>query len=332
MNYTVLESIRNQSQDKLRDQFAVDVLMGLSDTEKKLSSRYLYDDEGSKLFSAITELKEYYPTACEFEVLNQHAEKIASLLEGIKFNLVELGAGDARKTKVLLKCFQKHQLQFQYVPIDISEGAMKDLTRSLDKEFPKLESSGVVGDYISSLQWISENLEGLNVVLFLGSNIGNFNRANQIGFLRRVWKTLNHQDYFFSGFDLKKDVDVLLHAYNDSQGVTRKFNLNLLKRINSELGGNFELSQFQHFGTYSPQRGAMESYLLSLKDQKVKINDLEREFRFRAYEPIHIEYSYKFLPSEVDSLAEETGFQVVENLFDSKRFFMDALWRVRKNI
>jgi uncharacterized SAM-dependent methyltransferase len=133
------------------------------------------------------------------------------------------------------------------------------------------------------------------------------------------------------GFDLKKDIDLLLRAYNDTGGVTRAFNLNLLTRINRELGGDFDVSKFRHFGTYDVFSGAMESYLVSMEEQSVFVRQIGRSFAFEAWEPIHTEYSYKYLISDIEKLATETGFQVLEHLFDSKRYFADSLWRVHKH-
>lgn len=330
MKYTVLNSHNEQSQDEFKQQFMLDVLMGFSATNKFLSSKYFYDDKGSRFFSQIMDCEDYYPTKCEEEILQVYKQQIAQQLPKTQFNFVELGAGDARKTKVLLAEFLESGLNFKYLPIDISEEAIRQLSGLLEKELPQLEYHGVVADYQSGLRWIRENTEGTNVIFFLGSNIGNFDRTNAIGFLRTIWNTMGNGEYLFTGFDLKKDIDVLLHAYNDRGGLTRQFNLNVLQRINEDLGGQFDLSQFQHFGTYNPLLGAMESYIISLKDQTVFIDDLSKEFHFKAFEPIHMEYSYKYLTSDVEFLANETGFQVVEHYYDKKKYFVDSLWKAKK--
>jgi dimethylhistidine N-methyltransferase len=246
------------------------------------------------------------------------------------FNLIELGAGDGRKTKVLLQELQKGGSDFEYLPIDISEAALKDFTSSLERDFKDLRCHGVVGEYLDALDWIAANKRGRNILFFLGSNIGNFNRSAATVFLRVLWKHLNKDDLMLVGFDLKKDIDVLLRAYNDKEGVTRDFNLNLLRRINSELGGNFDLSKFQHFGTYLPETGAMESFLISREKQEVHIKHLEKTFEFASYEPIHTEYSYKYHESDIQQLCIATGFEVRRNFYDDKRYFMDSLWKVCK--
>ena len=328
--YTVLRQPSENDEADFKNQFMLDVLMGFSATEKHLSSKYFYDSKGSRLFSQIMDAPEYYPSNCEHQILSSHKKQIAQHLSNQEFNFVELGAGDARKTKTLLKEFVDQGLNFKYLPIDISEEAILQLSELLDKELPDLSYHGVVGEYQEGLQWIHQNTTGTNVIFFLGSNIGNFDRTQAIVFLRTIWNTMNSGEFLFTGFDLKKDIDVLLSAYNDSEGVTRQFNLNVLERINNELGGRFDVSKFQHFGTYNPLKGAMESYLISLEDQDVYIDALAKEFHFKAFESIHMEYSYKYLPSDIDFLAKETGFKIVETFLDDKGYFADSLWQARK--
>jgi L-histidine Nalpha-methyltransferase len=180
------------------------------------------------------------------------------------------------------------------------------------------------------LKWLNHRHRRRNLVLFLGSSIGNFNHTRACFFLRSLWNALNHDDVVLIGFDMKKDIDLLLRAYNDSEGVTREFNLNLLCRINGELGGNFDLSKFRHFGTYNVSSGAMESYLVSQERQMVFIEAIGRSFLFEPWEPLHTEYSYKYLASDIDRLAEETGFEVKQHIYDSRNYFADSVWRVQK--
>lgn len=326
--YEVLTDL--ESTLTIQEAFARDVLIGLSSPRKRISSRYFYDSEGSRLFQQITELEEYYPTACEREVLECSRSEIAKLMGSGPFNLVELGPGDARKTKILFREFIQSKLNFRYVPIDISEEAMQDLMESLQKEYPRLEVHGLISEYMNAVNWLKKNDDRINFVLFLGSNIGNFNREESRIFLHSLWNALNHNDMVLIGFDLKKDIEVLLRAYNDSKGVTRKFNLNLLQRINKELGGNFDLSQFRHFGTYDVFSGAMESYLVSLREQDIFIREIGQTFHFDAWEPIHMEYSYKYLDTDIEMLARDTGFVLEKQFYDSRRWFTDCIWRVQK--
>jgi L-histidine N-alpha-methyltransferase len=240
-----------------RHTFALEVLVGLSDTRKYLPSKYIYDAEGSRLFVEITNLPEYYPFGCEVEVLSTHTDRISSVVKGEPFNLVELGAGFARKTHILLDYFSQNRFDFQYVPIDISESAMAGLVETVGKKYPDLTTRGLVSDYFAGLKYLNNRYDRRNLVLFLGSSIGNFTHAEARFFMKNVWSCLNHDDKLLMGFDMKKDIEKLLWAYNDPKGVTASFNLNLLHRINNELGGEFDVSKFRHFGTYDVFSGAM---------------------------------------------------------------------------
>lgn len=328
--YRVLHPRTFDGESLAREAFALDVLMGLSSDPKSLPSRYFYDDVGSALFSRIMDLPEYYPTACEAAILRTHGAEIARHVGGAPLRLVELGAGDGRKTGMLLRSFMDAGLELDYVPIDISEAAMKTLTQNLSRTAPSLRVEGLVTEYFDGLRWLARESGTRLLVMFLGSNIGNFNGPGQRVFLRTLWNALENDDMVLTGFDLKKDIDVLLSAYNDAQGVTSKFNLNMLARINRELDGDFALERFRHFGTYNVFTGAMESYLISLEAHDVHVNALNRTFAFRAWEPVHLEYSFKFLLSDVSALAAETGFEPVAEFQDDAGYFTDALWRVRK--
>lgn len=168
------------------------------------------------------------------------------------------------------------------------------------------------------------------MVLFLGSNIGNFSRPMALRFLRHLWHSLNPNDVVLIGFDLKKDLDILYDAYNDKKGVTKEFNFNVLDRINKTLNGNFDRKNYQHQGLYNVQTGAMESYLISQCEHEVYIKDLDKSFSFKPWEPLHMEYSYKYLESDIVDYATSTGFEVIENYKDNKGYFVDSLWRVIK--
>jgi uncharacterized SAM-dependent methyltransferase len=188
----------------------------------------------------------------------------------------------------------------------------------------------LVSEYFTGIQWINNRYTRPNFVLFLGSNIGNFTRAQSQVFLRNLWNGLNDGDLVLIGFDLRKNIDRLLAAYNDEEGVTAQFNLNLLRRINRELGGHFDVADFRHFGTYNVFSGAMESYLVSRAEQDVFIEHIGRSFAFHPWEPIHTEYSYKYLQSDIDELALSTGFRVKEHFYDARSDFVDSVWQVKK--
>ena len=317
--------------DPTRD-FAYDVLVGLSERPKRLSSKYFYDDTGSHYFQKIMDFPEYYPTDCEAEILRSHAEALtAQVAGGGPFNVVDLGAGDGKKTLILLEHLRQAGADFVYVPIDISEGAMRELVASVRAKMPGIRVNGLVCEYADGVRYLGqEQNERANLVLFLGSNIGNFNAVQARAFLRRLWSSLSDGDFAVVGFDLKKDIEVLLAAYNDKDGVTAAFNLNLLRRMNSELGADFDLNGFRHYGTYNVFSGAMESYLVSLEPQVVRVDALEQSFAFDAWEPVHTEYSYKYLRSDVEALARDTGFECVGRFEDARGWFADALWRVVK--
>ncbi|MCA9546394.1 MAG: L-histidine N(alpha)-methyltransferase, partial [Myxococcales bacterium] len=269
--YTVLDHADPVLADSPRRAFAEEVLVGLSERPKRLPSKYFYDDAGSRLFQDITELDAYYPTRCEREIFQAHHADLLDRFRRAPFNLIDLGAGDGRKTAVLLEYLIEKGADVRYVPIDISEEAMRIAVDAVGQRFPTLPISGLVADYFDGLRWLAHQTDRRNLVLFLGSNIGNFDKPRARAFLRRLWNALNPADRVLIGFDLKKDIEALLLAYNDPQGVTERFNLNLLERINRELGGTFNPDKFRFFSTYNVFSGAMESYLVSLVDQRVYI-------------------------------------------------------------
>jgi L-histidine N-alpha-methyltransferase len=310
--------------------FALDVLNGLSEIPKQLSSRWIYDDEGSRLFSQICELDEYYPTRTEAEILRNHTGDILERAGEDMLDIVDLGAGDGRKTNIVLEAATKQVKDIHYVPIDISEASTANLVRNTRAKFPELHVAGIVAEYFDGLHWLSSRIDRRKLVLFLGSNIGNFKRAQARVFLRQLWEALNDGDQVLIGFDLKKDIELLMAAYNDKQCVTAEFNKNVLKRINRELGGDFDLTAFQHFATYEVLSGAMESYIVSLKQQTVVIRELQSTFEFEEWEPIHTEYSYKYRQSDIEALALSTGFGIVDQFRDDKGWFVDSLWQVEK--
>ena len=328
--YRRLDGADLKDQQAAERQFALDVLYGLSAVPKRLSSKYLYDDRGSDLFAKITSLPEYYPTRCEKEILENHATDLARIMSAAPFDLVELGPGDGHKTQVLLQAFQTARCDFRYVPIDISEAAVRGLVETLSSRHPKLEVEGLVSEYFTGIEWLGRLQDRPTLVLFAGSNIGNFSRAEANVFLRTLWNGMNEGDRLLVGFDLKKDIDIMLRAYNDPQGVTRDFNLNLLDRINHELGGDFDLDRFRFYSTYEVAEGSMNSYLVSLDRQNVFIESIGQSFPFEAWEPLQTEYSYKYLESDIEMLARTTGFEITDRFYDPRRFFTSSLWRVHK--
>lgn len=311
------------------NQFAADVLTGFSSATKHLSAKYFYDDIGSELFRAISRHEDYYLTRTEYDILDAISNRLPGILDEKEIDIIELGAGDGHKSELIIDSFLEFGLTINFYPIDISGKAMNMLGETM-REKPNLSVHGLIGDYFDGLRFVRERSGKRQLVLFLGSNIGNFNRIQSQSFLRRLCDSLNPDDYLLIGFDLKKDIAELITAYSDSSNYTRDFNLNLLTRINRELGGNFDLSGFQHYAAYNPVLGAMESYLLALREQRVFIEALQRELFLSAFEPIHLEYSFKFLPADIEFLSHQTGCTIVENFADPHERFIDSLWQVKR--
>jgi dimethylhistidine N-methyltransferase len=312
-----------------RTQFADDVLNGLSGMPKSLSSKYFYDDEGTRLFRQIMKLPEYYLTRCELEIFTDQADAIfeAFAFGDTAFDLIELGAGDGTKTAVLIGHFLKQNADMSYSPIDISQEALDALSEKFDREFPSLRMNAMKGDYFKILRSLKDGAGRRKVLLFLGSNIGNFSRGQAIDFFRQLRGVMNDGDLMFIGFDLQKDPHVIAAAYDDPQGVTARFNLNLLTRINRELGGDFDTDKFVHYANYRPIEGSARSFLISREIQTVNIAALDRSFDFEQWEPIFMEISQKYSVSAIEFLARESGFEIEKNFFDTRRYYCDSLWR-----
>lgn len=315
----------------MNEQFARDVMHGLSDKPKYLSSKYFYDQKGDKLFQQIMELDEYYLTRCEYEILQNHKAEILDEItsKSSSFDLIEFGAGDGKKTKILLEYFLNQAADFHYMPIDISQNALSLLADDLKERLPELPLETLQGEYFEVLSKLEVAPDRAKVILFLGSNIGNFLRPVAQEFLAQLAKVLNQGDMLLLGVDLVKEPTLIARAYNDSQGITGVFNKNILARINRELGGNFDLDAFLHYPLYNPLTGTARSFLISKVAQTVSIGKLNAQFHFGAWEPIHTEYSHKYRLDELNELADGSGFETVSNYFDSKGYFTDALWKVR---
>lgn len=308
--------------------FAEDVLRGLSGTPKTLSSKYFYDDEGSRLFQEIMKLPEYYLTGCEKEIFLEQTDALFdSFANGDRaFDLIELGAGDGTKTAVLVDHFIKKGADISYSPIDISQEALDALSAKFSAEFPSLKMEPRNGDYLRILESLRNGNGRRKVLLFLGSNIGNFNREQALEFFRDLRRVMSAKDLLFVGFDLQKDPRVIVRAYDDDRGVTAAFNLNLLKRINHELGADFELEKFSHYAVYRPVECAARSFLISREKQSVHIAALDRTFEFEQWEAIFMEISQKYNLRMVEEIARESGFEVKQNFFDSRNYYCDSLW------
>jgi dimethylhistidine N-methyltransferase len=310
-------------------QFARDVMHGLSTTPKYLQSKYFYDEKGDSLFRQIMELDEYYLTDCEFEIFQNHKQELLHQFttDDNPFDLIELGAGDGKKTKVLMEYFLEQGARFTYKPIDISQNALNLLEQDLNQNMPDLSIETLQGEYFNVLSHIESVPGKRKVILFLGSNIGNFLKPVAEDFLTGLCNTLQVGDMLLLGVDLTKDPKVIAKAYNDSKGITREFNLNLLNRINRELKGDFNLENFEHFPLYNPISGTARSFLISKTNQTVTIDRLNASFHFEAWEPVHTEYSHKYRLTELSKLAQDSGFKIVKNYTDSREYFVDGLWQ-----
>ena len=312
-------------------QFAQDVNSGLSSENKFLLSRYFYDAEGDRLFQAIMSSPEYYLTDCEHEIFEQQGIEIATALAADgPFELDELGSGDGLKTRLLLDALHTIGADFTYRPVDISANSLQLLSDRLCHDRPWLKMNPIHGDYMQVLnegQLADESSPGpRKVIMFLGSNLGNYQQAQALAFLKLIKGTMRQSDALLIGLDLQKDPTVIRAAYNDAEGHTREFNLNLLTRMNRELGANFNLTTFTHAPEYDPASGAARSYLVSKQTQTVHIAALEKDFHFSEGEKIFMEISQKYNPQLINTLANGAGFQVDKQYQDSRNYFTDQVW------
>jgi dimethylhistidine N-methyltransferase len=314
----------------MNQSFADDLFKGLTNDPKYIPSKYFYDEQGSRLFQEIMHLPEYYLFDCELEIFRDNHEEILEKFAPNQepFELIEFGAGDGIKTKVLLKNFLKAKTEFKYLPVDISEDALDSLVANLKENFPQLEVEGLPDDYFIALKKLNLSSTKRKVVLFLGSNIGNFNYEQSIEFLSEVSKNLKPNDLLLIGMDLKKNPDIILEAYNDKHGVTRAFNLNLLNRINREMEADFNIAQFKHYPVYDPVEGGAKSYLMSRIKQTVHLKKLDLTIEFEPWEAIYTESSYKYTPYRIQKIAELAGFEVIKNFYDARNHYTNSLWKV----
>ena len=311
----------------MNNPFAEDVEKGLAARQKYLPSKYFYDEKGNALFIQIMQMPEYYLTDCEMEIFAEQSKDLIQAFEvqDEKFELYELGAGDGSKTIELIKGLDHSS--FKFIPIDISEHVLEILHDRLQEEVPDLRVETRQGDYFEMLGTISSPLK--KIILFLGSNIGNLTDVEARSFISRIASKMNPKDMFLLGVDLKKSARIILAAYNDPGGITRRFNLNLLERINKELGGTFDTKKFSHQPVYSSTTGYAISYLRSKCDQEVSIRDLSRSFKFRKGETIHMEISRKYDLKAIRRMIHGSGLELKKVFYDKKKFFGDILLEKR---
>jgi dimethylhistidine N-methyltransferase len=269
-----------------------DLTAGLSQSPKSIPCRFFYDDRGSQLFEQICDLPEYYPTRTEQAILAKNAEAIATLTGPC--DLVELGSGSSRKTRLLLTAYGDRQSPLFYYPIDISAGILRDSAMNLLADYPDLQVCGLAGTYEQALAQLPRKGALPRLLMFLGSTLGNLDPQECETFLKQVTQSLLPGDYFLLGIDLQKSVAVIEAAYNDTQGVTAAFNLNILQHLNERFVGDFNLQQFEHVATYEPNRHQIEMYLRSTTTQTVELKALGMEINLAAGELIGTEISRKF--------------------------------------
>ncbi|GAB2634994.1 L-histidine N(alpha)-methyltransferase [Belliella aquatica] len=306
------------------NQFLNDVISGLTSVQKTLPSKYFYDEKGSRIFQEIMALEEYYLPECEVEILQNSSQAILSEIQSDELDIIELGAGDGSKTVIFLKEAFKTGKSLTYIPMDISPDILEINRELIKSELPELKVKPIPGDYGHTSESLKER-KSPKLVLFMGSNIGNFPREKATEFIRFVNDLLQNGDFFLMGVDLKKNPHIIRAAYNDKEGVTKRFNLNLLERINRELDADFELSSFEHYGVYNPLSGSALSFLVSLQDQTVTISG--QKIHFEKFETINTEISQKYSLKELDQIGAQTGFSWDKHFTDEKGYFSLSLFR-----
>ncbi len=327
----------------LRAAFAADVTRGLQAQPKRLFPKYFYDELGSLLFAAICLLPEYYVTRAEDEIFARHAAEIVAMTGHAQLSLLELGSGSATKTRRIIEALLARQTQLLYRPIDISAGALETSARVLLQSYPSLQVEAYASDYDTALAHLRAEAERASaeaidkqpddgaacthtLALFLGSNVGNFDRAEAEQFLRNLRGVLRAGDALLLGADLKKDPARLIAAYDDALGVTAAFNLNLLARLNREFNADFDPRAFQHVAHYDEAHGRIELYLESRRAQVVRLPALELAVSFAAGERLHTENSHKYDLAELDQLAARTGFARTRTWLDEAQQFSSNLF------
>jgi len=298
-------------------EFERDVREGLSRKEKRLFSKYFYDEEGDKIFQEIMALDEYYLPEAELEILQTKAREIIAYFPYDQFDIIELGAGDGTKTVHFLSEILGMGRKIAYYPIDISPDILRVNRDNMKAKLPQLEVHEIAGDYFNNLHKLKTHSP--KIILFMGGNLGNYKNEEAINFLKLVGDNMQPGDLLIVGIDLRKNPKTILKAYSDSSGVTKRFNLNILKRINRELHGNFDLSNFDHYPYYNPVDGIAYSYIVSLKDQTINIQDYQ--VHLKRDELIQTEVSQKYSLEEIERLKDHSGFHSIHHILDHRGYF-----------
>jgi dimethylhistidine N-methyltransferase len=317
-----------ENQSARRDSFAQAVERGLAAEPFSLPCRFFYDAVGSRLFESICELPEYYLTRSEHEILARHAGEIAGRCPSPLF-LAELGSGSATKTRLLIEAFLRHQGSLRYVPVDISQSMLEESARALLADYHGLEITAIASEYGEGLRHLGKDTRLPKLIAWLGSNIGNFPRADAHHFVSGIRDAMSNDDRLLLGVDLRKDAHALWCAYDDAQGVTARFNKNLLARINRELGGEFDLADWTHRARIVDDGGRVEIGLVCRRDCEVRVAALGRSFRFARGDFIHTEDSTKYSARELAELASAASLRLDASWLDRDRRFCVALFAPR---
>ena len=304
---------------KIEQTFADEIASGLNRDSKYINPKFFYDKKGSDLFEQICGLPEYYPTRTEIEILKNLKSDLSKYLDA-SFRLVELGSGSSIKTRLILDIFAENQNKIEYFPIDISE-ILTESSELLQKDYADLHITGIIDTYEGGLEFIEKYDDKKNLIIFLGSSFGNFIPNEGKTFLQKINSTMKKEDLFLIGLDLVKGIQILENAYNDTKGITSKFNLNVLSRINDELDADFVLNNFEHFAKYNEQDQRVEMYLKSLVNQSVIISKANLSLTLKQGELIHTEHSHKYKISQIKELMDKTGFKIMQNWLDAKEHY-----------
>ena len=317
--------IHNNEDFIINNEFAKDVEKGLGDKQKHIPPKFFYDKNGSKLFEEICNQPEYYLNRIESLILKRSVDEIMNILGEKELSIIELGNGNSLKTRILLQPFLANLKKVCYFPIDVSLKMLKKSVKDLSKEYVNLGIFGICSDYVSGLMKINDfmkmknNIPKNKLIIFLGSSIGNFDPKEAKNFLYSLKRYIRQEDALLIGIDLEKDKTILDKAYNDKKGITAKFNLNILARINRELDGEFKLSSFEHKSFYSIHKHRIEMHLVSKLDQQVRVGAIEKSFHFKKGETIHTENSYKYSQNNLNELVENAGLEVIQSFTDPRK-------------
>ena len=317
--------IHNSEHFIINNEFVKDVEKGLADKQKHISPKFFYDKKGSKLFEEICDQPEYYLNRSESLILKRSVDEIMDKLGEKQISIIELGNGNSLKTRILLKPFLANLRKVCYFPIDVSLKTLKKSLKDLSKEYVNLEIFGICSDYVSGLTKINDfmkmknNIPKNKLIIFLGSSIGNFHPKEAKNFLYSLKSYIRQEDALLIGIDLEKDKRILDKAYNDKKGLTAKFNLNILSRINRELDGEFKLSSFEHKSFYNIHKHRIEMHLESKLDQEVRVGAIKKTFHFKKGETIHTENSYKYSQNNLNELVKNAGLEMIQSFTDRKK-------------